>query len=131
MKFMEDLKMLRWLLDLTEEKVARAYDIAAIKVMGRKAATNFGIETYHVNGIIDNISLPCGPYKDIYTNWTEIVLMHTCKVNRAHSLAYFAYDQPQPRNDAPRAEQHVVAAPDNAVGKEALEPCLYNNLDIS
>ncbi|CAN1246864.1 AP2-like ethylene-responsive transcription factor PLT1 [Linum grandiflorum] len=101
----------------TEEKAARAYDIATIKVRGENAATNFGIENYHVNQIINIISLPSGSYKEIYTNWAKIVLMRACEVNQAHSPADFAYDQPQPRDAAPLGEQHVVAAPDNAAGE--------------
>ncbi|CAN1173057.1 AP2-like ethylene-responsive transcription factor PLT2 [Linum perenne] len=75
---------------------ARAHDIAAIKVWGRKAITNFDIGQYDFRGILESPLLPIR--KGFFSQIANDDLQQLSNENRTNSPADFDYDQP--RNNA-------------------------------
>ncbi|CAN1173062.1 hypothetical protein LINPERPRIM_LOCUS9024 [Linum perenne] len=90
----------------TELVTAWAHDIAAIKVWGRKAITNFDIEQYEFRRILERRLLPIR--KGIFSQFTNDELQRLSSENRATSPADFDYDQPR-NNAADEGSSGVIA----------------------
>ncbi|CAN1173061.1 hypothetical protein LINPERPRIM_LOCUS9022 [Linum perenne] len=81
-------------------------DIAAIKIWGRKAITNFYIGQYDIREILERPLLPIR--KGIFSQLANDDLRQLSNENRTNSPADFDYDQPR-NNAADEGSSGVVA----------------------
>ncbi|KAL8171876.1 hypothetical protein V2J09_023680 [Rumex salicifolius] len=108
----------------TQEEAAEAYDIAAIKFRGLNAVTNFEINKYDVNAILDSSTLPIGGgskrLKEVDTqiapasgshlaSWPAIALQQAQALNsyyqQERQLAWCKQEQQQHQQDS---DHHLV-----------------------